>query len=111
MGTWCGAGAHRAVAHQRAPLTTLLRLCRAGGHARFWDARFSFEMSLDGAALADATPGTPHCPPARARFGQEFRGENNNSSASSPTYLDHRDYQSGTNTIPGSLFETNRNSG
>jgi len=37
--------------------------------------------------------------------------ENNNSSAKSPTYLDHRDYQERHQHIMGRLFETNRNSG
>src|SRR5205807_4842792 len=74
---------------------------------------FSFEMSLDGAALADRYSwNTVTARQPGLDSVQEFRVENNASSAkfARPTSIVVTT-KGGTNTIHGSLFETNRNSG
>jgi hypothetical protein len=95
-------------------LTTLLQTIPGQEGTRAFGLRdFSFEMVLDGAALADryswnlVTARQPGLDSV-----QEFRVENNNSSAkfARPTSIIVTT-KSGTNTLHGSLFETNRNSG
>src|SRR5207247_11457621 len=74
---------------------------------------FSFEMVLDGAALADRYSwNTVTARQPGLDSVQEFRVENNASSAkfSRPTSIIVTT-KGGTNTIHGALFETNRNSG
>ncbi|MGB9605932.1 MAG: carboxypeptidase-like regulatory domain-containing protein, partial [Bryobacteraceae bacterium] len=95
-------------------LTTLLQTVPGMEGTRAFGLRdFSFEMVLDGAALADryswhtVTPRQPGLDSV-----QEFRVENNASSAkfSRPTTIVVTT-RGGTNQLHGSLFETNRNSG
>jgi hypothetical protein len=95
-------------------LTTLLQTAPGQEGTRAFGMRdFSFEMVLDGAALADRyswntitsrQPGLDSI--------QEFRVENNNSSAkyARPTNIVVTT-KGGTNSFHGSAFETNRNSG
>src|SRR5215471_16189656 len=95
-------------------LTTLLQIAPGQEGTRAFGMRdFSFEMVLDGAALADRyswntitsrQPGLDSI--------QEFRVENNNSSAkyARPTNIVVTT-RGGTNSLHGSAFETNRNSG
>jgi hypothetical protein len=95
-------------------LTTLLQTVPGQEGTRAFGLRdFSFEMVLDGAALADryswntVTPRQPGLDSV-----QEFRVENNASSAkfARPTSIIVTT-KSGTNTFHGTAFETNRNSG
>ncbi len=95
-------------------LTTLLQTAPGQEGTRAFGMRdFSFELVLDGAALADRyswntitsrQPGLDSI--------QEFRVENNNSSAKygRPTNIVVTT-KGGTNSLHGSAFETNRNSG
>jgi hypothetical protein len=94
-------------------LTSLLQTVPGQEGTRAFGLRdFSFEMVLDGAALADryswnsVTPRQPGLDSV-----QEFRVENNNSSAkfARPTSIIVTT-KSGTNAFHGSAFETNRNS-
>ena len=95
-------------------LTTLLQTVPGQEGTRAFGMRdFSFEMSLDGAALADRyswNTVTPRQPGLDSI--QEFRVENNASSAkfSRPTSI-IATTKGGTNAIHGTAFETNRNSG
>src|SRR4051794_33431543 len=93
-------------------LTTLLQTVPGQEGTRAFGLRdFSFEMVLDGAALADryswntVTPRQPGLDSV-----QEFRVENNASSAkfARPTSIVVTT-KSGTNALHGSAFETNRN--
>ena len=72
----------------------------------------SFEMILDGAATQDRLWGGMPRRQASLESVQEFRVENNNSSAkfARPTSI-VASTKSGTNQFHGSLFETNRDNG
>lgn len=94
-------------------LTTLLQTIPGQEGTRAFGLRnFSFEMVLDGAALADryswntVTPRQPGLDSV-----QEFKVENNNSSAkfARPVSIIVTT-KGGTNEIHGTVFETNRNS-
>jgi hypothetical protein len=95
-------------------LTSLLQTVPGQEGTRAYGLRdFSFEMVLDGAALADRyswNTVTPRQPGLDSI--QEFRVENNNSSAkfTRPTTIIVTT-RGGTNEIHGTVFETNRNSG
>jgi hypothetical protein len=95
-------------------LTTLLQTVPGQEGTRAFGLRdFSFEMVLDGAALADRYSwNTVTARQPGLDSVQEFRVENNSSSAkfARPTSIVVTT-RGGTNTIHGSLFETNRNSG
>src|SRR6185295_5408340 len=95
-------------------LTTLLQTVPGQEGTRAFGLRdFSFEMVLDGAALADRYSwNTVTARQPGLDSVQEFRVENNASSAkfSRPTSIIVTT-KSGTNSLHGSAFETNRNSG
>jgi hypothetical protein len=95
-------------------LTTLLQTVPGQENTRAFGLRdFSFEMVLDGAALADRYSwNTVTARQPGLDSIEEFRVENNNSSAkfARPTSIVVTT-KSGTNSLHGSLFETNRNSG
>ena len=95
-------------------LTSLLQTVPGQEGTRAFGLRdFSFEMVLDGAALADRYSwNTVTARQPGLDSVQEFRVENNASSAkfSRPTSIIVTT-KGGTNAIHGSLFETNRNSG
>jgi hypothetical protein len=95
-------------------LTTLLQTVPGQEGTRAFGLRdFSFEMVLDGAALADRYSwNTVTARQPGLDSIQEFRVENNNSSAkfARPTSIVVTT-KSGTNDIHGAAFETNRNSG
>ena len=95
-------------------MTSLLQTVPGQEGTRAYGLRdFSFEISLDGAALADRyswNTMTPRQPGLDSI--QEFRVENNSSSAryTRPTSIIVTT-KGGTNAIHGAVFETNRNSG
>src|SRR6476646_4128820 len=95
-------------------LTTLLQVVPGQEGTRAFGLRdFSFEMVLDGSALADRYSwNTVTARQPGLDSVQEFRVENNNSSAkfARPTSIIVTT-KSGTNVLHGTLFETNRNSG
>src|SRR5215831_7572621 len=95
-------------------LTSLLQTVPGQEGTRAFGLRdFSFEMALDGAALADRYSwNTVTARQPGLDSVQEFRVENNGSSAkfARPTSIVVTT-KSGTNGFHGSLFETNRNSG
>src|ERR1044071_6500624 len=95
-------------------LTSLLQTVPGQEGTRAFGLRdFSFEMVLDGAALADRYSwNTVTARQPGLDSIEEFRVENNNSSAkfARPTSIVVTT-KSGTNNLHGSLFETNRNSG
>jgi hypothetical protein len=95
-------------------LTSLLQTVPGQEGTRAFGLRdFSFEMVLDGAALADRYSwNTVTARQPGLDSVQEFRVENNASSAkfSRPTSIIVTT-KGGTNVIHGSAFETNRNSG
>lgn len=93
-------------------LTTLLQTVPGQEGTRAFGMRdFSFEMVLDGAALADRYSwNTVTARQPGLDSVQEFRVENNNSSAkfARPTSIVVTT-KGGTNKLHGTLFETNRN--
>src|SRR6185436_5802400 len=95
-------------------LTTLLQTVPGQEGTRAYGLRdFSFEMVLDGAALADRYSwNTVTARQPGLDSIEEFRVENNNSSAkfARPTSIIVTT-KGGTNGLHGSLFATNRNSG
>ena len=95
-------------------LTTLLQIVPGQEGTRAYGMRdFSFEMVLDGAALADRYSwNTVTARQPGLDSVEEFRVENNNSSAkfARPTSIVVTT-KGGTNKLHGSLFETNRNNG
>jgi hypothetical protein len=95
-------------------LTSLLQTVAGQEGTRAFGLRdFSFEMVLDGAALADRyTWNTVTARQPGLDSVEEFRVENSNSSAkfARPTSIIVTT-RGGTNTLHGSVFETNKNSG
>ena len=94
-------------------LTTLLQTVPGMEGTRAYGLRDgSYEISLDGSSLIDRNYGGVFRRQPGLDAVQEFKVENNASSAkySRPTSL-ILSTKSGTNTLHGSLFETNRNNG